>query len=112
MEQKRVTIEPATLLSPTVFEQQHLSRNSLHRPHSERPLGTMETEKSLMEGGGSQQKNLRRWGDYSSMSVDPVDDCTFWYTNQYLQTSGTFNWSTRIGSFKFTSCTPVYGRAG
>ena len=33
------------------------------------------------------------------MSIDPVDDCTFWYTNQYLKATGTFNWSTRIASF-------------
>jgi serine protease AprX len=38
------------------------------------------------------------------MSVDPSDDCTFWYTTEYLQADGTFNWSTRIGSFKFASC--------
>jgi len=70
------------------------------------PLGTMEAEKSIEEGGGAQTQSLNRWGDYTSMSIDPVDDCTFWYTNQYLQNSGTFNWSTRIGSFKFPSCIP------
>ncbi len=68
------------------------------------PLGTMEGETSIIEGTGSQTRNLNRWGDYSSMSIDPVDDCTFWYTNEYLQTNGTFNWSTRIASFKFASC--------
>jgi hypothetical protein len=47
---------------------------------------------------------LRRWGDYSAISVDPVDDCTCIYTNEYLKASGTFNWSTRIASFKFTGC--------
>jgi hypothetical protein len=44
-----------------------------------------------------------RWGDYSAMSVDPSDECTFWYTQEYYETSGT-NWLTRIGSFKFPSC--------
>jgi hypothetical protein len=38
------------------------------------------------------------------MTVDPVDDCTFWYTNQYLATSGTFNWHTRITSLKVAGC--------
>jgi hypothetical protein len=38
------------------------------------------------------------------MTVDPADDCTFWYTNEYLKASGTFNWSTRIASFKFPVC--------
>jgi hypothetical protein len=76
------------------------------------PLGTMQAENTIINGGGSQLTNLNRWGDYSSMSVDPVDDCTFWYTTEYLKTSGTFNWSTRIASFKFPSCggttTPVH----
>jgi hypothetical protein len=48
---------------------------------------------------------VNRWGDYSMMAVDPSDDCTFWYVNEYLRSSvGTFNWSTRIGSFKFPAC--------
>ena len=67
-------------------------------------LGTMEAENSIMIGGGSQLSSLARWGDYSSMTVDPVDDCTFFYTTEYLKTSGTFNWSTRIASFKFPGC--------
>ena len=69
-------------------------------------LGTMETETPLIAGGGSQLANLSRWGDYTSLAVDPVDDCTFWYTNEYLQSSGTFNWSTRIATFKFPNCPP------
>jgi hypothetical protein len=44
-----------------------------------------------------------RWGDYSAMSVDPTDDCTFWYTNMYFAAPG-LNWITRIGSFKFSTC--------
>jgi hypothetical protein len=67
-------------------------------------LGTMEAEQSIMTGGGSQLPKLSRWGDYSSMTVDPTDDCTFWYTNEYLKSSGTFNWSARIASFKFPAC--------
>jgi hypothetical protein len=34
------------------------------------------------------------------MALDPVDDCTFWFTSEYLPANGTFNWSTRIASFK------------
>ncbi len=67
-------------------------------------LGTMQTENTIQAGGGSQTGTLHRWGDYSGMTVDPVDDCTFWYTNEYLKTSGSFNWSTRIASFKFPGC--------
>ncbi len=69
-------------------------------------LSTMETEQSLFAGAASQSGNqgLTRWGDYSAMTVDPADDCTFWYTNEYIPTTGEFNWNTRIGSFKFPGC--------
>jgi hypothetical protein len=67
-------------------------------------LGTMQTETIIQAGQGSQTRNLSRWGDYSSMTIDPVDDCTFWYTTEYLKSNGTFNWSTRIASFKFPTC--------
>jgi len=67
-------------------------------------LGTMQAENSIQLGGGSQLPNLSRWGDYSAMTVDPVDDCTFWFTSEYLKASGTFNWSTRIANFKFSGC--------
>ncbi len=68
------------------------------------PAGTMEAEVNVVSGGGSQNGGLNRWGDYSAMQVDPVDDCTFWYTTEYLKTSGSFNWNTRIVSFKFPGC--------
>ncbi|HKB97381.1 MAG TPA: choice-of-anchor D domain-containing protein [Terriglobales bacterium] len=67
-------------------------------------LGTMETEASLVVGAGSQTTGLSRWGDYTALQVDPTDDCTFWYVSQYEKVSGTFNWSTNIGSFAFTGC--------
>ncbi len=67
-------------------------------------LGTMQAENIFKDGGGSQLPNLARWGDYSSLAIDPADDCTFWYTNEYLKASGTFNWSTWIGSFKMPGC--------
>jgi hypothetical protein len=52
---------------------------------------------------GSQASSLR-WGDYSSMSVDPADECTFWYTNQYIPADGVYNWRTRIFSFQLPGC--------
>src|ERR1700682_2222937 len=71
------------------------------------PAGSIsQGENIIINGTGAQNGGLARWGDYSSMSVDPVDDCTFWYTNEYLKASGSFNWSTRIASFKFPNCTP------
>ena len=67
--------------------------------------GTMpQGEGTILNGPGSQTANLSRWGDYSMMAVDPSDDCTFWYTTEYLPANGTFNWKTRIGSFKFPNC--------
>jgi hypothetical protein len=68
------------------------------------PAGTLGTETSIFAGTGSQLKNLNRWGDYTALSVDPADDCTFWYFNEYIATSGTFNWHTRIASFKLSNC--------
>jgi hypothetical protein len=67
-------------------------------------LGTMRAETSMFEGSGSQTGGLSRWGDYSALRIDPSDDCTFWYTNQYLPSDGSFNWATFVGSFKFSNC--------
>lgn len=65
----------------------------------------MQSESALIEGTGSRTgNNLARRGGYSAMTVDPVDDCTFWYTNEYLKANGSFNWSTRIGPFKYPGC--------
>jgi hypothetical protein len=69
------------------------------------PLGTLQAENTIINGAGAQLSNLNRWGDYSAMTIDPSDDCTFFYTNEYLKADGTFNWSTQIASFKFPSCT-------
>jgi hypothetical protein len=68
------------------------------------PLNTMENENSIIEGSGFEEGS-NRWGDYSGMSIDPADDCTFFYTNQYQLNNGSYNWNTRIASFKFPSCT-------
>jgi hypothetical protein len=64
-------------------------------------------EAHLFDGTGSQSGTSNRWGDYSALSVDPVDDSTFWYTNEYYSTTGSFNWRTRIGSFKIASGSPT-----
>lgn len=68
------------------------------------PLGTMTfAEQTIINGSGNQTGTASRWGDYSMMSIDPVDDATFWYTNEYIQTSGVANWRTRIASFQLAS---------
>ncbi len=69
------------------------------------PSQLLQGEADLFQGTGSQQGTGNRWGDYSDMTVDPADDCTFWYTTEYYSVTSTFNWRTRIGSFKFPSCT-------
>ncbi len=68
------------------------------------PAGTMAGPIVLVNGGGVQERSFKRWGDYSSMAIDPNDDCTFWYTQEYYKTTGSFNWSTRITAFKFDAC--------
>jgi hypothetical protein len=67
------------------------------------PPGTMEAETALHAGSGS-QTSYSRWGDYSALRIDPSDDCTFWYTNEYYPQTAPYNWFTYIGSFKFSSC--------
>ena len=61
-------------------------------------------EVSCHEGTGAQISSSNRWGDYSSMSVDPVDDCTFWFTQEYYENTNSFDFKTRICSFKFADC--------
>ena len=68
------------------------------------PVNGMQAEATILNGTGSQTGRLNRWGDYSSMAIDPMDGCTFWYAQEYIQTSGSYNWSTRLASFKFPFC--------
>jgi len=64
------------------------------------PLGTLpQGEATIVNGTASSSSN--RYGDYSALSVDPADDCTFWFTGEYNAAPA---WSTRIASFKFDSC--------
>jgi len=65
------------------------------------PPGTLTQGETILISGAGTQSN-ERWGDYSSLNVDPADDCTFWYTNEYATSGG--SWSTQIGKFKFDAC--------
>ena len=76
------------------------------------PAGTMGAETEIQAGGGVQLGAGNRWGDYSSMTLDPIDQCTFYYTNEYLKTDGGFNWSTRVAAFRFPSCVSAAGLWG
>ncbi len=67
------------------------------------PLGEMAQGEAVFFPGQTAQSGVNRWGDYSMMGIDPVDDCTFWYTQMYSK--GSWNWATRIGSFQFPDCT-------
>ena len=84
------------------------------------PLGQMTLgEGIIINGTGVQTTTNSRWGDYTSLNVDPVDDCTFWYVNEYYAVSGlplplpppplpppgtTAPWQTRIAAFKLPGC--------
>jgi hypothetical protein len=69
------------------------------------PLGTLpQGEGTIINGTGAQTHSASRWGDYSMLAVDPVDDCTFWYINEYVQTTGSSPRRTRIGSFQLPGC--------
>lgn len=64
----------------------------------------------MKASAGTQIGTGNRWGDYSTMTVDPFDGCTFWFTTEYLPGEGSFNWKTRIGTFRYSSCTaPAQG---
>jgi len=68
------------------------------------PPGALGNETDIIIGAGSQQATLSRWGDYSTLSVDPVDNCTMVFTSQFLPANGAFNWNTYIYSFKLSTC--------
>jgi N-acetylneuraminic acid mutarotase len=71
------------------------------------PPGTLQSEAEIQAGSGSQTSPNGRWGDYSMMTIDPADDCTFWYTQEYYVATTPSDWRTRIGAFKFPSCVDV-----
>ena len=76
------------------------------------PAGTMQTETVCHNSTGG-TTGANRWADYASMSVDPNDQCTFWMTHEYVETTGSFNWNTRVCSFRFPSCgEPTFGLSG
>ena len=66
--------------------------------------GLFQGEATLQDGGGSQTSPTSRWGDYSALSVDPVQECTFWYTQEYYATTSDRGWKTKIGSFSLPGC--------
>ncbi len=67
------------------------------------PLNNLSQGEAVMFNGTAGQTS-NRWGDYSMTTVDPSDGLTFWHVNEYYTTLSSFNWHTRIGSFKFGTC--------
>ena len=67
------------------------------------PANTLQAEQTCVAGTGVQTGTLR-WGDYASMSLDPVDNCTFWFTSEWVPTTSARGWSTRVCSFRFPNC--------
>jgi hypothetical protein len=68
------------------------------------PPGTFGFPEQIGYSGTGSQTGYDRWGDYTSMVVDPTDDCTFWYTNEYVRKSSFAGWRTRIMSFRVPGC--------
>ncbi|HNB51871.1 MAG TPA: hypothetical protein PK530_08005 [Anaerolineales bacterium] len=81
-------------LNPSIYYVTRLSTD---------PLGTFGPEELMYAGAGSQTSS-DRWGDYSAISIDPSDDCTFWYTQEYYPSNSGNNWNTRVGKFILPSC--------
>ena len=80
--------------------------------YADDPAGAMTVaETVIINGTGVQTTTNSRWGDYTSLNVDPTDDCTFWYVNEYYtaegQASSAAGWQTRIASFKLPGCSPA-----
>ena len=67
-------------------------------------LGVLGQTETQLQAGAGVETVSGRWGEYTSMVVDPSDDCTLWYTTEYLASNGTFNWHTAINHIKFPSC--------
>jgi hypothetical protein len=75
------------------------------------PAGTLGNETMAVSGTAS-QITYTRWGDYTNMAIDPKDDCTFWYTGEYMKNSGSVSWSTYIAKFSMPNCTADGGGDG
>jgi hypothetical protein len=80
-----------------------------HRMAGDGPGSMPGVEYLAVSGSGSQTGNDGRWGDYSTMDVDPDDDCTFWYTHEYYEVSSVAGWLTRIISFRLPGCDGATG---
>jgi hypothetical protein len=92
----------STTINPGIYVTGRLSSDALN---------TLGAEATVFAGPAVQIAGFNRWGDYSAMTLDPVDQCTFYYTNEYIPTNGEFNWGTKVSTHRFPSCTsaPAWG---
>jgi hypothetical protein len=81
--------------NPSVFPSVFYTARHAGDPPGQMTLG----EGSIKDGTGSQTTTLNRWGDYTAMDIDPTDDMTFWYINEYVPTTSSTGWRLRIGAF-------------
>ena len=68
------------------------------------PLGQLNQGESILVSGRGAQTVSQRWGDYSMLTLDPTDDCTFWYTSEYFANNSPNGWRTSISAFRFPNC--------
>jgi len=98
-------IKPATSLLATASPTARVSCLQFGLPFVNRAMRLVPSAtKALFSMAEVRNKHASPLGDYSSISVDPVDDCTLWYTTEYIPSNGSFNWNTRIANFKFSTC--------
>src|SRR5262249_44730513 len=67
--------------------------------HNGDPPGQMTLGEGSMINGTGSQTGSPRWGDYTAIDIDPTDDTTFWYINEYVPTTSSIGWRLRIGAF-------------
>lgn len=91
--------------NPAVFPSVSYTGRLANDPPGLMTLG----EANIVTGTGSQTTTFSRWGDYTSISIGPTDDQTFWFVNEWVPTTSSSGWVIRVGSFKIaTAGTPTF----
>jgi hypothetical protein len=67
------------------------------------PRGLLTFRETVLVEGQASQTNTFRWEDYTTLAMDPSDDCTFWYTGDYIKKDAA-SYTTRIGAFRLPGC--------
>src|SRR6266404_9159927 len=90
----------STTLNPGIRYAGRLTTDAANALQSENIImaSTGHQTRTNTDGGG-------RWGDYTSMFVDPTDNCTFYHVNEYYSVTQSVGWRNRVGTFRFSQCT-------